>query len=367
MKITGVELRRIALPLVAPFRTSFGVEHARDVLLVRAVTPDAEGWAECVAMSEPHYSPEYVDGAADMMRRFMIPALTGLPRVDAYGVGRALEPIKGHRMAKAALETAVLDAQLRVSGEPLAGFLGASRDRVPCGVSVGIMDSIPELLDAVEGYLGEGYVRIKLKIEPGWDVEPVRAVRERFGDILLQVDANAAYTLADAPRLARLDAFDLLLIEQPLAEDDLVQHAELARRLRTPVCLDESIESAAHAAAAISLGACSIVNIKPGRVGGYLEARRIHDLCRAHGVAVWCGGMLETGIGRAANVALAALPGFTLPGDTSGSRRYYATDVTPPFELRDGRLDVPNGPGIGVEPIPEILDEITTSVEWVPA
>ncbi|GLW07094.1 o-succinylbenzoate synthase [Microtetraspora sp. NBRC 13810] len=359
-----MELRRIAMPLVSPFRTSFGTETTRDVLLLRVVTPDSEGWAECVAMSEPRYSPEYVDGAAAAIRRFLLPALPA--HVDAYGVGHALEPIKGHRMAKAALETAVLDAQLRASGESFGRFLGATRDRVPCGVSVGIMDSVPALLDAVAGYLDEGYVRIKLKIEPGWDVAPVRAVRERFGDdVLLQVDANAAYTLNDARHLARLDDFGLLLIEQPLADDDLVQHAALARMIRTPVCLDESIESAAHAAAAISLGACSIVNIKPGRVGGYLEARRIHDLCRAHGVAVWCGGMLETGLGRAANVALAALPGFTLPGDTSGSRRYFATDVTAPFELKDGHLDVPTGPGLGVEPVPEILAEVTTSTEWI--
>ncbi|MET7334553.1 o-succinylbenzoate synthase [Nonomuraea sp. NPDC005650] len=364
MKITGVELRRIAMPLVAPFRTSFGTETARDVLLVRVVTPDGEGWGECVAMSEPRYSSEYADGAADVIRRFLLPAL---PRtLGVHDVGRALEPIKGHRMAKAALETAVLDARLRASGESFGRFLGAARTRVPCGVSVGIMDSVPQLLDAVAGYLDEGYVRIKLKIEPGWDVEPVRAVRERFGDdLLLQVDANAAYTLADARRLARLDAFDLLLIEQPLANDDLVQHAELARRIRTPVCLDESIESAEHAAAAIALGSCSIINIKPGRLGGYLEARRVHDLCRAGGIAVWCGGMLETGLGRAANVALAALPGFTLPGDTSGSRRYYATDLTEPFELADGHLEVPTGPGLGVAPIPEVLDEVTTSTEWI--
>ncbi|MEV4167693.1 o-succinylbenzoate synthase [Nonomuraea dietziae] len=365
MKITGVELRRIAMPLVAPFRTSFGTEHDRDVLLVRVVTPDAEGWGECVAMSEPLYSSEYVDGAAAVIRRFLLPALPD--NVDAYGVGHALEPIKGHRMAKAALETAVLDAQLRASGESFGQFLGATRDRVPCGVSVGIMDSIPQLLEAVQGYLDEGYVRIKLKIEPGWDVEPVRAVRERFGDeVLLQVDANAAYTLVDAQQLARLDDFGLLLIEQPLANDDLVQHAELAKRLRTPICLDESIESAEHAAAAISLKACSIINIKPGRIGGYLEARRIHDLCRAHGIAVWCGGMLETGLGRAANVALAALPGFTLPGDTSGSRRYYATDITEPFELDGGHLTVPSGPGLGVDPVKEILEEVTTSTEWIP-
>lgn len=365
MKITGIEMRRVAMPLVTPFRTSYGAETRRDVLLLRVVTPDAEGWGECVAMSDPLYSPEYVDAAADVLRRFLIPALPA--RVDAHGVNRALHPFKGHRMAKAALETAVLDAQLRGGGQSLAAYLGATADRVPAGVSVGIMSTIPELLDTVTGYLDEGYARVKLKIKPGWDLAPARAVREHFGpDLLLQVDANAAYTLADAPHLAKLDPLDLLLIEQPLAHDDLVQHARLATRITTPICLDESIESAEHAAAAVTLGACSVINIKPGRVGGYLEARRIHDLARAHGLAVWCGGMLETGIGRAANLALAALPGFTLPGDTSASRRYYTTDLTPPFELHDGHLAVPAAPGIGVDPIPAVLDEVTTSTEWIP-
>ncbi|POM26559.1 o-succinylbenzoate synthase [Actinomadura rubteroloni] len=365
MKIEGVELRRVALPLALPFRTSFGTETARDVLLVRVVTSDAEGWGECVAMADPLYSPEYVEGAADVLRRFLVPAL---PRtVDAHAAERAMLPFKGHRMAKAALETAVLDAELRAAGTSLAAYLGASASRVPCGVSVGIMDSVPALLDAVAGYVAEGYVRVKLKIEPGWEVAPVRAVRERFGDdLLLQVDANAAFTLADAPLLARLDPFDLLLIEQPLAEDDLVQHAALARRLRTPLCLDEAIESAAHAAAAISLGSCSVVNVKPGRVGGYLEARRIHDLCRAHGLPVWCGGMLETGVGRAANLALSALPGFTLPGDTSASSRYFTDDITEPFVLDDGHLTVPSGPGIGAAPRPDRLAEVTTDSEWIP-
>ncbi|KAA6212114.1 o-succinylbenzoate synthase [Streptomyces albofaciens JCM 4342] len=364
-KITGVELRRIAMPLVAPFRTSFGVETSRDVLLVRVVTSEGEGWAECAAMSEPRYCSEYVDGAQDVLRRFLVPAL---PKdgVDVHEVGRVLQPFTGHRMAKAALETAVLDAQLRGAGESFGSCLGAARDRVPCGVSVGIMGSVPELLDAVAAYLAEGYVRIKLKIEPGWDVEPVRAVRERYGDeLLLQVDANAAYTLADARQLTKLDDFGLLLIEQPLANDDMVQHAALAKLLRTPICLDESIESAADAAAAVSLGACSVINVKPPRVGGYLEARRIHDLARAHGIPVWCGGMLETGIGRAANVALAALPGFTLPGDTSGSSRYFATDITEPFVLADGHLQVPTGPGLGVEPLSDVLKEVTTSSEWI--
>lgn len=366
MKLTGVELRRIGMPLVAPFRTSFGVETERDVLLVRAVTQDAEGWGECVAMSDPLYSSEYVDAAADVLRRFLIPAVAAREHLDANAVASVLAPYKGHRMAKAALELAILDAELRAEGRPLARELGAVRDRVPCGVSVGIMNSIPELLDAVAGYLDAGYVRIKLKIEPGWDVAPVRAVRERFGDdLLLQVDANTAYTLADARHLAELDAFGLLLIEQPLDEEDVLGHVELAKTVSTPICLDESITSAAGAAAAIKLGACQIVNVKPGRVGGYLEARRIHDVCTAHGVPVWCGGMLETGIGRAANVALAALPGFTLPGDTSASDRYFRTDITDPFVLDAGQLPVPTGPGIGVTPLPDRLADVTTSTEWI--
>jgi len=333
---------------------------------VRVVTPDSEGWGECVAMSAPLYSSEHVDGAADVLRRFLVPRLTAAGAVGAHQVAGLLEPVKGHRMAKAALELAVLDAELRAAGRPLARELGAVHDRVPCGVSVGIMPSVPELLDAVAGYLEAGYVRIKLKIEPGWDVEPVRAVRERFGDdLLLQVDANTAYTVADARHLARLDPFDLLLIEQPLDEEDVLGHAQLAKLISTPVCLDESITSARAAADAITLGACSIVNVKPGRVGGYLEARRIHDVCQAHGVPVWCGGMLETGIGRAANVALAALPGFTLPGDTSASDRYFRTDITEPFVLDDGHLAVPTAPGIGVDPLPDALDAVTVSTEWI--
>jgi O-succinylbenzoate synthase len=365
MKIEAFELRRISLPLVSPFRTSFGSQTRRDVLLVRVVTPEAEGWGECVALSEPVYSPEYVDGAQHMIRTHLVPRLFALDDPSALDVAPALAPIKGHPMAKAALETAFLDAELRAKGESLGMSLGAVRDEVDCGVSVGIMDSVPELLDAVAAYLDQGYRRIKLKIEPGWDLEPVAAVRERFGDIPLQVDANTAYTLDDSAVLAKLDPFDLLLIEQPLPEDEVLAHAELARRIRTPVCLDESITSARSAADAIALGACAIVNIKPGRVGGYLEARRVHDVCAAHDVPVWCGGMLETGIGRAGNVALAALPNFTLPGDTSASDRYYRQDITEPFVMRDGRLSVPQGPGLGVTPISELLDEVTTRTETV--
>jgi o-succinylbenzoate synthase len=366
MKLTGVELRLISMPLVAPFRTSFGVETNREILLLRAVTDSAEGWGECVAMSDPLYSSEYAHAAADVLTRFLIPALAAVPELNGNAVAPALAKFKGHRMAKAALETAVLDAELRAEGRSMGRELGAVHDRVPCGVSVGIMGSIGELLDAVGGYLDAGYLRIKLKIEPGWDVEPVRAVREQFGDdVLLQVDANTAYSMADARHLARLDPFDLLLIEQPFDEEDVLGHAELARVIKTPVCLDESITSARAAADAIRLGACQIVNIKPGRVGGYLEARRIHDVCVANGVPVWAGGMLETGIGRAANVALAALPGFTVPGDTSASDRYYRTDITEPFILQDGYLPVPAGPGIGVTPIPAELEKVTSKTDWL--
>ncbi|MFF6968808.1 o-succinylbenzoate synthase [Streptomyces anthocyanicus] len=366
-RLTGVEIRHIEMPLVAPFRTSFGTFTTREALLLRVVTESGEGWGECVAMASPLYSSEYTEAAADVLRRYLVPALAAVDRLDAAAVAPALAHVQGHRMAKAALEMGVLDADLRAQGRPLARELGAVRDKVACGVSVGIMDSVPALLDSVAGYLEAGYVRVKLKIEPGWDVEPVRAVRERFGDeVALQVDANTAYTLADAAHLARLDPFDLLLIEQPLPEEDVLGHAGLARRIRTPVCLDESITSARAAADAIRLDACAVVNIKPGRVGGYLEARRVHDVCVAHGVPVWCGGMLETGLGRAANVALAALPGFTLPGDTSGSDRYYRTDITEPFVLRDGHLTVPTGPGLGVDPLKDELGEATRRVEWIP-
>jgi o-succinylbenzoate synthase len=363
MRIDAVELRRIRLPLVAPFRTSLGTERERDVLLVHVIGAESEGWGECVAFGEPFYSYEYVDGAQDVIRRHLLPRLFAQGEVTADGVATALAGIRGHPMAKGAVEMAVLDAELRASGTSFGERLGAVRSEVDCGVSVGIHEDVPSLLRTVEGYLDEGYRRIKLKIEPGSDVEPVRAVRERFGDIKFQVDANAAYTLADAHRLAELDEFGLLLIEQPLPEDDIRGHAELAKVVETPICLDESITSARGAADAIAIGACRIVNVKAGRVGGYLEARRVHDVCAASDVPVWCGGMLETALGRAANVALAALPNFTLPGDTSASGRYYAEDICEPFVLQDGRLPVPTGPGLGVSPIPEVLDRVTTSLE----
>jgi O-succinylbenzoate synthase len=359
MRVEAVELRRIRLSLVAPFETSFGVQTGRDVLLLKAITTDGVGWGECVAGEEPTYSNEYVDGAQHVLIHHLLPRLLDQASLQAEDVGRLLRPVHGHHMAKAAIEMAILDAQLRARDESFAKYFGAVRSAVDCGVSVGIHRSIPELLKTVGGYLDQGYRRIKLKIKPGWDVEPVRAVRERFGDVPLQVDANTAYSLSDAPQLAQLDPFDLLLIEQPLPEEQVLAHAELAKLVSTPICLDESITSAQAATDAIEVGACRIINIKPGRVGGYLEARRIHDLCAAHGVPVWMGGMLETGIGRAGNVAMAAMPKFTLPGDTSASDRYYHRDITQPFVLHEGRLDVPSGPGLGVDVDVEFVESIT--------
>ncbi|MFK4835527.1 o-succinylbenzoate synthase [Microbacterium sp. ZW T2_14] len=362
--LEGFELRVLHLPLVAPFTTSFGTETVREVILVRALTGDGSGWGEIVTQADPLYSSEYTQGAWDVALRFLVPALLDRGSVAPQDVAGALEPFKGHRMAKAGLELAVLDAALRAEGRSFGEYVGAVRDRVPSGVSVGIQRDSATLVETVRGYLDEGYVRIKIKIKPGRDVADTAAVRDAFGTIPLQVDANSAYTLADADTLAELDRFDLLLIEQPLQEDDLVDHATLARRLRTPVCLDESVVSDKAAADALALGSASVINIKAGRVGGYLEAVRIHDRCLAAGVPVWCGGMLETGIGRAANAALAALPGFTLPGDVSASSRFYTRDiVTEPAVLDDGHVRVPTGHGLGVEIDPVALDDFTVARE----
>jgi len=366
--IERVELRRIAMPLVSPFRTSFGNQTERDILLVRVDLADAsgsivEGWGECVALSEPSYSPEYVDGAQHVIVHHLLPRLMAAGPIDAADVAPALAKLHGHPMAKAALEMAVLDAQLRTAGQSFATFLGAERTLIPSGVSVGIHDSTDELLAAVQGYVDDGYVRIKLKIEPGSDIEQVAAVRDLIGpDTPFQVDANTAYRRTDGSHLARLDEFGLLLIEQPLPEDDIIGHARLATEVETPICLDESLVSASGTADAIELGACEIANIKPGRVGGYLEAVRIHDLCVSKGIPVWCGGMLETGIGRAANAALAALPGFTLPGDISASTRFYARDiVTDPITITNGHVTVPTTAGLGFDLDRDFLDSVTTS------
>ena len=367
-RVERVELRRIALPLVAPFRTSFGVERERDILLVRvewrSVDGDrAEGWGECVALAEPSYSAEYVEGAQHVTTTHLLPRVLGGDPIGAADVGRLLAAVHGHPMAKGAVEMAVLDAQLRVAGASFGELIGATATTVPSGVSVGIHDEIDDLLATVQGYVDDGYVRIKLKVEPGADIDHVAAVRDLIGpDTPLQVDANTAYGRTDGTHLARLDEFDLLLIEQPLPEDDIVGHAHLADEVDTPICLDESLVSASGTVDAIELGACEIANVKPGRVGGYLEAVRIHDVCVARGIPVWCGGMIETGIGRAANAMLAALPGFTLPGDISASTRFYETDVVvDPIAIVDGHVAVPTTPGFGFEIDRSFLDSVTTT------
>jgi O-succinylbenzoate synthase len=346
----AIELRRIVMPLITAFRTATGTHATIEKLLVRWITADAEGWGECPVGLGPGSVPT-TDDAWGLLAGAVDPEPPPLPPPAA-----------------AALETARLDAELRAAGMSLASHLGATRTAVEAGVVVGITASRSELLEEVDQRRAEGYRRVKLKIEPGWDVEPVAAVRERFGpDLALQVDANGAYRLDDAPRLVELDRFGLLMIEQPLAFDDLEGHARLARQIETPVCLDESIGSLADVERALELGACSIVNVKPARLGGIGAARAVHDYCRARDVPVWCGGMLETGVGRAVNVALTALPGFTLPGDLSASDRYYAVDVTAPFTLVDGRLRVPDGPGIGVEVLPDVIADVTIAVETVRA
>jgi o-succinylbenzoate synthase len=367
-RLEGVELRRLMLPLAAPWRTALGTVTERDVLLVRAVFEGGEGWGECVAMGEPTYSAEYVDGAADVLRRHLLPRILADPPATADAVAPTVAGVKGHPMAKAALEAAWLDVEGRAAGQSLGRRLGGTRARVAAGVAVGITGSIPELLDEVGRRLADGYARVKLKIHPGWDLEPIAAVREHFGDdLVLQADANGSYQAGPADRaaLARLDRFALVLIEQPLAPEDLVGHAQLATEMATPVCLDESITSFGIAVTALSLGACGVINIKPGRVGGLLEAVRIHDLCLTKGIPVWCGGMLETGVGRAANLALASLPNFSLPGDLSPSGRWYREDITAPVTLDlDGTIAVPDGPGLGVEIRTDAIDGLTAAVEW---
>jgi o-succinylbenzoate synthase len=366
MKLQEIELSTIHLPLVRPFRTSFGTQTSREVLMVKVTNENGTvGWAECVAMSEPLYSPEYVIGCLDLMKRFLIPALRAKESITVEDVPAVLKPFLGGQMAKAALETAILDAQLKDQGISLAKYLGATKTKVECGVSVGIANNLESLVEEVKSYVDAGYRRIKLKIEPGWDYEAVKTIRNLYPEIPLQVDANQAYSRSDGELLAKLDEFNLLLIEQPLDEHDILGHALLAKEVKTPICLDESIISLGSAEDALALKATTVINIKPGRVGGYIESKKIHDLCVKNNIPVWCGGMLETGIGRAANLALAALPGFTLPGDTSASARYFKQDITKPFVMDDGYLTVPSGPGIGIEPDLEFLNSITKHKEIV--
>jgi O-succinylbenzoate synthase len=365
MRVEQIELRTIQLPLRHHFETSFGRTYGRDTILVTVWADGVEGWGESPVEDGPWYCPETVETAWHVQRDFLIPALLGRQLETAEEAFGRMALVRGHQMAKTGLEEALWDVEARQKGVSVAELLGSTRRRIESGVSVGIQDTLEELLARVEGYLAQGYRRIKVKIKPGWDVEVVRELRRRWPDVPLMVDANSAYTLEDAEHLAALDEFDLLMIEQPLAYDDIYEHSLLQRRLRTPLCLDESIHTPAHARAALELGSCRIINIKPGRVGGLNQARRIHDVCRERDAAVWCGGLLEVGVGRAHNVAIASLPGYTLPGDVSASDRYFEKDVLEtPFRLNaDGTIDVPQGPGIGVEVDRPFLDGVTVRRE----
>lgn len=354
--MTIFELRTLELPLVRPFRTSRGVEAAREVLVLHVESDGVHGWAESAADPEPTYFPEYISSARTTIQEVLLPrvaeAVTAAGGLTSAVVRHSLADVPGNQIARGLVESAVLDTELRRHGMAQVDFLGGVRRPLAVGVSVGIPDDIDTLLDWVGGYLEDGYRRVKLKIQPGWDLEPVRAVREAFGDDLpLQVDANQAYSTADIPWLRRLDDFGLLLLEQPFPRDEVLSHTAVSVRSgsgSTPVCLDESVLTLYDAATAIRSGAADVINIKPSRVGGYLTARQIHDLCVANGIPVFCGGTLETGVGRAANLALASLPGFTLPGDISATSRYFARDISQSFELDStGCLIAPAGPGNG--------------------
>jgi O-succinylbenzoate synthase len=349
LRIERVEVRRVTLPLRFPFETSFARTTAKRFLLVSVFADGLAGHAECVADVDPYYLPETNDTALHVMRDFLVPAAFALDVGDPRDVLPALARVRGHEMAKAAVEMAVWELWARREGVPLWRLLGGRGGEVDAGVSVGLQKDDAALLERVEAEVAAGYRRVKVKIKPGRDVDLVAAVRARFPRLPLMVDANSAYTLADADLLAELDRFSLTMIEQPLGWDDIVDHAALQRRLGTPVCLDESIRSGEDARRALDVGACRVVNVKVGRVGGFAGALAVHDACRARRVPVWCGGMLESGIGRLANVHLQTLPGFTLPGDTSASARYFDEDlVDPPVTVSPkGRIAVPEGPGIG--------------------
>ena len=351
MRVERLELRLLRLPLVHFFETSFERVYDRTFVLVTLTADGVTGVGECVADRSPFYSPETAATAWHIIRDFIAPVILGRPFEEPGDVFPALRAIRGHNMAKAAVEMAAWDLAARQRQVPLSDLLGGTRRRIESGVSIGIQDSLEQLAGKVATELAAGYRRIKIKIKPGWDISAVDLVRARFGAIPLMADANAAYTLADAPHLARLDRYDLMMIEQPLDYDDVADHARLQSTLGTPICLDESIHSPKIAQEAIQAGACRIINIKPGRLGGYAESIRVHDLAAAHGVPVWHGGMLESGIGRAHNIHLASLANFTLPGDIAASRRYYAPDlIEPGIEVAaDGTIPVPRGPGIGVD------------------
>jgi O-succinylbenzoate synthase len=368
MKLEKVVLRQIRMPLVHFFETSFGRTTERHIILVEVVGEGASGWGEVTTGENPFYNEEWTESAWLILRDYAAPRVLGRELRSAEEVAPLTEHIRGHRMARGGLETAVWDLEARLEGKPLWQKIGGgARRAIPCGVSIGIQNSVEELLEKIERELAAGYQRIKMKIKPGWDVEVVGRVRERFPRIKLMADANSAYTLADADRLKQLDRFYLMMIEQPLSHDDIIDHAALQARLDTPICLDECIRSARHAEQAIRLRACGIINIKLGRVGGFCEAKRVHDAAQAAGVPVWCGGMLEAGVGRAHNIALATLPNFTLPGDVSASKRYWKRDIiVPPVETTsEGVICVRDEPGFGYALDHDFIREVTVREETV--
>jgi o-succinylbenzoate synthase len=365
MRIDRIILRQIRLPLVHFFETSFGRTTEREIILVEVRAGGLSGWGEVTAGEHPFYNEEWTESAWLILRDYVAPPVLGRQLASAQQVAALSRHIRGHLMARGGLEAAAWDLEARLEGIPLWKKIGGSRREIPCGVSIGIQESVAQLLETTEREVAAGYQRIKIKIKPGWDVDVVRQVRERFPAIKLMADANSAYSLADADHLRKLDDFYLMMIEQPLRHDDIIDHAELQSRLSTPICLDECIRSAHHADQAVRLRACGVINIKLGRVGGFGEARRVHDAAQAAGLPVWCGGMLESGIGRAHNIALSTLPNFVLPGDVSASKRYWQRDIIhPPVETTpQGTILVRDEPGFGYQLDHDYIRHLTVREE----
>jgi len=365
MKISRVELREIQMPLVHPFETSFGKTALRRIVLVRVDAEGLTGWGEVTAGEAPLYSHETFETAWHVLREFLIPWALDKDWASPSELAARFRPIRGHNMAKAALQNALWVIESLHKGISLAKAVGGTLEEIPCGVSIGIQSSIEVLLEKIAREVSAGYQRIKVKVKPGWDVNVLERIRDEFPRISLMADANSAYTLADMDHLKLFDRFYLMMIEQPLGWDDIIDHARLQRELSTPICLDESIHSADDARKAIEMGACKIINVKLGRVGGFTSARRLHEVCRTKNIPVWCGGMLESGIGRAHNVAMSSLPGFTLPGDVSASRRYWTEDIICPEVTVSGQgtIRVPQNPGLGYEPDLDRIEKLTTRKE----
>jgi O-succinylbenzoate synthase len=369
MKIESVTLREIQMPLVHFFETSFGRVYSRRILLVTVHCDGVEGWGECVAGEDPFYTSEWIDSAWPTIKHYLAPWLIGKPVEHGREAAHLLARVRGHRMAKAALENALWDAEAKARQMPLWKLLGGRRREIPCGVSIGIQDSHEQLLEKIETELAAGYRRIKIKVKPGWDLAILEKVRSRWPEIVLSVDANSAYTLDETEHLRKFDAFNLLMIEQPLWHDDIYYHARLQKELKTALCLDESIGNARDAAFAVEAGACRILNIKVGRVGGFTEAKRVHDVCAGNSVPVWCGGMLESGIGRSHNIALSTLENFSLPGDVSASKRYWKEDIVDPeVEVSpQGFIKISDAVGTGFRVREDLIDKLTVRKEGITA